>query len=113
MKEAIYKLVADRDWVTFAELSRDIDGFRGNWAIEAAPNVFFWTALSEEALDALDELFAEKRIVYAPAHPLSYLADGGLLRLPLAKRPNKKGGYKKPHWVPVCRRPRPPDGLGT
>ena len=39
-----------------------------------------------------------------PCTVLSYLVDGAMLQMPLAKRPPKQG-YATPHWAPACFRP--------
>ena len=62
------------------------------------PNVVLWSGMSDLAIDA----FASIRSLIEPrsAHVLCYAFDGQMLRLPLAKRPTKKG-YQEPRWLPV------------
>jgi len=71
---------------------------------EQASNIVLWQGLTEEGLNALEELRQAKKIHQLPAHFLSYLHDGKMLKLPLAKRPQH---YKMPHWAPVCFNPGP------
>lgn len=111
---AIVAYVAAYDWVTFPELMRKLEphvpgGVRGQWAICSPQdeNVILWTGMSEVFQHAIRDLLAARRLFFHPAQLLTYLIDGGLLRLPVAKR-LPKGGYKAPHWVPVCLRTVPP-----
>lgn len=98
MREAIMELL-QRDYVTFAELSR-IPGFEGEFALHAPnyPNIIYWSHVSREAADAIEELRREKFFEFRPASPMSYLIDGVSLDLPLAKR---RYHYKTLHWLPV------------
>jgi len=54
---------------------------------EQASNIVLWQGLTQEGLNVLEELRQAKKIHQLPAHLLSYLHDGKMLRLPLAKRP--------------------------
>ena len=110
---AIEAYVKAYDWVTFPELMRKLEphvpgGVRGEWAIctPADPNLILWTGMSEPFKDALRGLLAERRLFFHPAELLTYLVDGGLMRMPLASRP-PKDGYKAPHWLPTCLRTVP------
>ena len=107
MMEAIEKLVRDLDHVSFVEMGKQIEGFRGEYGIEMTPNVFLWQGVSEIASEALIALAQAKRIHFEPVRrivgggmPLVYLVDGGFLALPLAKRLTPEG-YRKPRWLPV------------
>jgi hypothetical protein len=109
MAEKILELVTSYKHVTFAELDRKIEGFSGgNLEIgidnEQASNIILWQGLTEEAVDALEELRQAKKIHQIPTIMLTYLVDGKALRLPLVKRPQH---YKEPHWAPVCFNPGP------
>ena len=109
MAEKILEFVTAYKHVTFAELDQKIEGFSGGELQisinnEQTSNIVLWQGLTEEAVDALEELWQAKKIHQLPAHFLSYLHDGRMLRLPLAKRPQH---YKKPHWAPVCFNPGP------
>lgn len=99
MKQDIYNFVKERGYVSFVELSNNIEGFNGDLAICLGENIIIWSGMSQEACDALRQLtHVDKTIEYIPASPLVYLCDGGGLDLPLAKSARK---YKKPHWLRV------------
>lgn len=100
IKTELLALVHRYDHVTFAEVSMHIDGTRGNFALYLPNNdsVMIWSGLSAEAIGATDELIREKLIHFRPTDLLVYLADGELLRLPVAKTVRK---YAKPHWLPM------------
>ena len=109
LSDEILKLIRARQNVTFAELSR-IEGFSGGTCelllnTDRTSNIVLWTAMTQEACDALNELMMEKKIHCLPTSFLTYLCDGSALRLPIAKRAHH---YKKPHWMPVVYNPGPP-----
>jgi hypothetical protein len=95
-----------RDSVSFAELGREIEGFRGDHEMVFADrNIVIWSGVSEAALDALTQIRAEGEYELAPCAVLVYLVDGAFLKYPLAKRAIT---YKTPHWLPcVWRRVQP------
>ncbi len=110
---AIAAYVRAYDWVSFPELLRKLEphvpgGVRGEWAITLPddPNLILWTGMSAPFLDAMRALRGRSAVFFHPARVLTYAIDGGLLRLPLARRLPKRG-YTTPHWVPVCLRPVP------
>ena len=92
--------VLKKDYVSFAELSR-IDGFKGDYSMRSRKyeNVIWWAGMSEEALDALDELERRGEFHFHQADQLIYLLDGVALKLPMVKSVRS---YKTPHWIPVC-----------
>lgn len=97
LKDEILKYVQQmRGGVSFAELSR-FEGFGGKIRIEARENMVIWANMSQEAVDALNELRAEAKVHFYPTQILVYMADGAALDLPLAK---SNRDYKKPHWLP-------------
>lgn len=102
MKQGIRRLVEERNHVSFAELNRYIPGFTGDYGISSSvdPNVLYWAGLSQEAVEALRDLVAEKAFHYEPTGFLTYLIDGCTLKFPVARR-IRKAGYKKEHWCPV------------
>lgn len=122
---AVEAYVRAYDWVTFPEVMRTLEpfvpgGIRGPMAITLAddPNIILWRGMSEPFVEAVRGLLG-RRVWCHPGRPLTHLIDGGLLRMPLAKR-SPKGGYTAPHWLPVCLRavplppapPRPPGRPG-
>jgi|RhiMetdeSRZDD1v2_1073273.scaffolds.fasta_scaffold1639237_2 hypothetical protein len=75
--------------------------------VGTVPNLVLWTGMSQEWVDALNELFRAGLLWRQPCIVLTYLVDGAVLQLPLAKRPPKQG-YATPHWAPSCVRPITP-----
>lgn len=85
--------------VSFAELSRDVEGFKGGYCWEfGRTNIIFWSGLSLEAGTAISKLFRSGRIDLDPCHPLTYLIDGHARNLPLA---TEAKSYDTEHWLPV------------
>jgi hypothetical protein len=110
LKAKILDYVTKSDWVSFAQLQR-LDGFKaadGEPALEIThgdfQNIVLWRGLTQAAADALRELRAEDKIHWMPGAWVSYLGDGAVPRLPIAKRARH---YAKPHWLPVFYRPGP------
>ena len=98
MREAIREKLR-KNHVSFADL-RDIDGFQGEFVIASSinHNVIFWSGISAEASDILNEMCQAGEFEYQPTTPLTYLIDGAMLSLPQVK---SKRNYKTPHWLPV------------
>lgn len=110
--DAIEDYVRQYDYVTFAELGRRMEPYfevEGTIALELAPNVILWLGMSEAFADAIKQLQREKRIWAWPSSLMVYMIDGGMLRLPIAKRLAEKG-YKREHWLPVTFRIQEPRG---
>jgi len=88
--------------VTFVELenicTKNGVNPRGPFSWEVLPNLVIWSDMSEEFCDLIESIRPVTQI--DSANVFVYLADGGMLKLPIAKRPPKKG-YKEPHWAPV------------
>jgi hypothetical protein len=86
------------DGVSFADLSR-IDGFAGKLMYgNAEKNIYFWTSCSQKAIDALNALIEEKKIVLKPTTEIVYLNDGLIPKLPIARQSRK---YASERWLPV------------
>lgn len=101
MKEAIYNFIRGWQNVTFPDLEKHIDGFRGEMEMTMPEqNIVLWSRVSEEGAEALKQLLDEKKIAMRPSHVLCYVHDGAMIKLPIAKKV-PKNGYKKPHWLPV------------
>lgn len=110
--EAMEQYVKDiNGGVSFVEVERIIEGdiTDGNYAVCHGDdkNLILWTT-TKKVSDAIILALKERRVFLRPTTTLVYYLDGKCLILPVAKRP-PKGGYKKPHWAPVCLYPRPPD----
>jgi hypothetical protein len=108
LKEEILALIERTRTVTFVELNR-ISGFKGELGLvregDDYSNIFLWSGISKEAAQAINDLQKEKKIHMVPTPSLTYLIDGKMLQLPIAKRARH---YKKPHWLPVVFNPGPP-----
>lgn len=100
MKTQILQYVHNRDRATFAELSRDIPGFKGDlkMTLDGFETIILWVQLSADAIDALNDLLEEKSLFMIPTVPLTYLADGERLTYPVVKSPRR---YREPRWLPV------------
>ena len=105
LKERVLAFVRERDSVSFAELAREFVEFReGEHAVcmGAGANVVLWMGLTEEASVAFDLLRRESSVVTLPTTVLTYVVDGHMLKLPIAKTTRP---YKTLHWMPVVLRP--------
>lgn len=99
MADAILTYCRTKPDVSFAELSRDIPGFNGEFAYEVgSSHVLLWSGLSLEAGKAAHQLFKDGLIDYDPCHPLAYHIDGAVLNLPLVRGVRE---HKTDHWLPV------------
>lgn len=108
----VVEFVRVRDWVTFIELEHEfasVTDVIGHTAITARefPNIILWPRLSHSWATLLSQLIDEKRLFYHPSSLLIYMIDGGVPRMPLAKRLRH---YSKPHWFAVSLRTVP---MGT
>lgn len=109
-EDAVVELVRARDHVSFVEIARCLAAFmdvKGStdllMPIPGRGEVVLWVGMSQTFADLINKVsFVDKRIRPEPASWMVYLIDGGLLRLPLMKRKPPRGGFKKPHWLPVC-----------
>ena len=122
MMDQIIAYVEASDYVTFAELCRDIPGFEATEDAEAtetvalAENIILWAGLTPTGREALLGALYTGRIHMLPANPLTYAMDGARMTLPVLSRTKKppKAPPKKPHWFPVTFRPGPyPDDKST
>lgn len=57
MKSEILKYVRELDRVSFAELSKSIDGFKGDrdLPLESHPSILLWAGLSDAAINAIKD----------------------------------------------------------
>lgn len=97
MKEAILKCIS-KGGVSFAELSREVPGFNGDYQYGNQHNWIYWSNISKEAAEILADLRKQNIIEATPCDPLIYVVDGGYMKLPLVKSDRT---YKKPHWIPL------------
>ena len=107
LKDDIFALIEARDWVSFAELSKlpgfnDPGGNKLGLTHSKHPSLLIWANMSEEAVAAMQELREEGSIIYEHGSVISYMVDGAMMKLPIARRIRD---YKKPHWLPTFCRP--------
>jgi hypothetical protein len=102
MRTAILDYVKAHPGTTFVELEQVLgESMRGPRALFAGPaehNIVLWDGVSQEFIDTILALRESGELVVRPTHYLTYVVDGNLLQLPLAKRAK----YKAPHWLPVA-----------
>lgn len=84
--------------VSFVELEKNIEGFKGDKALHFPdyPNLILWPWVSPEAAEALNSITA--LIEIKPCHFLVYMTDGKIPDIPIAKRAM---AYKSERWIPV------------
>lgn len=101
--------------VTFCELRRILENHHipahGDTCMQIGDtNVVLWAGMSPEFSDTATVLYNHPDMELAATQPLLYMIEGGMLTLPIAKRP-PRGGYKHPRWLPVVfKRARPYTG---
>ncbi len=106
LHDAIVAYVAERDFVSWFELTRDFAEFMDTsgdshaFLGESDNNVVLWMGMSSELCDTVLRLKADRKLFLHPSRVESYLIDGCTLRLPLVKQANTK--YRTPHWLPTC-----------
>ena len=99
IKSEIIHLIRKYHSVTFPQLNRKIEKFKGNREMGLLEhNIIFWAGLSKEAIVAINELEQEKFFRFEDSDILIYGLDGEILTYPIAKQHRK---YKKPRWAPV------------
>lgn len=100
MKTEILQYVQKRDGATFAEFSREIAGFNGDFdmRLNEFKSIVLWTQMSSDAVHALNDLLHEQSLFMIPTPYLTYLADGACLNYPIAKSVRH---FKKLRWAPV------------
>jgi len=99
-KDNLVQFIKDFDYVSSVELVRRFD-CKGDRCIGFPENnhVILFYGFNEIASKMIVELINEKKVFFQPASQLSYLADGGLMNLPIAKGKDMKK-YKTDHWLP-------------
>jgi hypothetical protein len=97
IKSEILTMVASRGGVSFVELWA-IDGVRGDCQMDLRPSITIWAGISRFAIEAINELMSEKRLVMKPTGPFVYYLDGCVLKHPIAKQIRD---YKTQRWLPV------------
>ncbi len=95
-------IVKQRPGTSCIELRELLPWFSGDlmWTSKEDPNVVFWSGVSQEFIDAFREAEGLGLVHLEPAHVLTYLVDGGGLKLPVV-RGKSKVPHKTPHWLPL------------
>jgi hypothetical protein len=103
MAKQIYDYVLKNGHVSFVELSKHIPGFYNPddstmYTFAKYPNIVIWMNVSDEAVQAMEELVKSNRVFLNPCSSMVYLADGKILLLPIPKRVPPVN--EKLWWVP-------------
>lgn len=98
MAQQIIDYVRKYGGVSFVELEKNIEGFKGDKAIYFPdyPNLILWPWVSEEATEALNSI--TEIITIKPCSFLVYMTDGKVPDMEIAKRAMD---YKSERWLPV------------
>lgn len=87
--------------VTFAKLGTFVEGFEGTepyWA-KGCKRVIIWDSMSERAIQAIDELYAERHIFYVPSSMFDYMDDGRTLWGKQIRRVQYPQAKKRRWWT--------------
>lgn len=112
MSQKILEYIGRNGDASFANLMEMFgEDAKGELALEVLPNVFLWANMSRTLIDAIAAV--KPLLEVNVTSVLVYFADGHSLTLPIATR-IPKGGFSKPHWVPVVlKRKRGADAQAT
>jgi hypothetical protein len=102
MSERMLEYIRHNCGVTLLELVNHLGAdARGDLsvALPGHPNIVLWSDVSEEFVSALSSIQQDTEVL--PTSFLTYLYDGGMLTLPIAKRIPRGSDYNKPHWLPI------------
>src|ERR1700744_5285037 len=96
----IKTILDGRNYVSFAELDREVEGFAGDYALCCSnfPNLIYWPKISLDASEAMRSLLDGGLCHFEGTTVLVYAVDGLLPGMPVAKR---RHDYKSPRWLPV------------
>lgn len=98
MAKQIVDYVRDYGGVSFVELERKIEGFKGDRALyfPSYPNLILWPWVSPEAVEALNSITGI--IEVKPCSFLVYMTDGKIPDMQIAKQAK---AYETERWLPV------------
>jgi hypothetical protein len=91
--------------VTFVQLERllephiEIEGHQALMPDGEYPNIIMWGGVSEAFQQVMEAALASGKIVYHPTASLTYMVDGKVPSLPLARSLRQ---YAEPHWIPLA-----------
>jgi len=106
LKAAIFDYLRVNDFVTFAELMVQFPEIVGNeWMAIQTRNHVVWNGLTNDAIDAIEALYNEKRCFYWIVPPSVYVAFGITLNMPVFEGQHSMTAQ---HWVPVVLHRRAP-----
>lgn len=103
LEDEIYAFIKSKRYVSWVELQEAFpEHFKGDKLVTfdrlKEYNIYLWKGASDEFVNALNNLIKKKKIRVIPTHWLTYVIDGAVWKLPIAKRLVR---YKKPRWLPV------------
>ena len=102
--EAGVKYIFDNNYVSFVELERLFSPYitvKGDYCITHPTHrtIKYWCGVSKEFFEIFTKIKGHEGITLAKATPLTYLTDGCIIKMELAKRDNHP--YKTDRWLPV------------
>jgi len=99
--ERVYEFIR-KGGVSYVELEREFGAGDGEYLTCSSidHNIIFWCSINPDVEDALVNLQHSGRVEANPTDALVYVVDGGVIDMPIARRPPKKG-YKTQHWLPI------------
>lgn len=104
-KANLLRFIIARRHVSFVEIKRCFEETDGDtYMFWDNQTVMLWEKMSSKLVDLLQGMLKSEEITMSTTTVLTYLIDGGILRLPVAKQLNRK--YKKTRWLPVVFNPR-------
>jgi hypothetical protein len=104
MKNIMLNLITERGDMTFVELAHEIKGFKGDndVLLKDFENVLLWHHVSDEALEAIQELLKNEQVFLKPcslvvyiAHRVQGLSDCITLSGKMSINPSKR------YWLPA------------
>jgi hypothetical protein len=99
MQNAILKLITERQHISMVELCREIPGFKGDRVYFIGTNTVIWHECSDEAVEAMNSVTKDGKVVAVSCSPWVYITDGVKPEYPLAASLTED--FKTPHWLPV------------
>lgn len=102
LPEQIFQVIALKQNVSFAQLVKifpeAMEGGEHALCFPDYQNIILWYGMKKEAIDALTWLLNQRLVKSKPTSQLTYLIDGILPDLPIAKDLKQ---YKTVRWLPV------------
>ena len=97
----VWEFIQKRGHVSLAEIALNFMGTKGKWGIDLKHNksIALWRGASEKFCDVFDAIDHDTRVGISVTIPLTYIADGMGLTMPVAADVNRK--YKSPRWLPI------------